>query len=81
MARVERTEAPIKVEARPRRGLRRDDAALYVGVSPTKFDQMVADGRMPKSFRIDGCVLWDMRKLDLAIDALSDEDNGRNPWD
>ncbi len=30
----------------PRRGLRRDEAALYIGVGATKFDEMVADGRI-----------------------------------
>lgn len=64
----------------PRRGLRRDEAALYVGVSPSKFDQMVTDGRMPKPKRIDGCVVWDVRKLDLAWDEI-DDDGGANPWD
>ena len=54
------------------RSLRRDDAAAYVGVGSTKFDELVAAGRMPKPFRIDGCVRWDRRKLDAAIDALSD---------
>src|SRR5262245_23845078 len=29
-------------------GLSRVAAAFYVGVSPTKFDQMIKDGRMPK---------------------------------
>lgn len=61
-----------RFEVRLRRALRREDAAGYVGVSPTKFDQLVADGRMPRPFRIDGCVLWDIRKLDAAIDLLSD---------
>jgi hypothetical protein len=28
---------------------------------------------MPVPFRIDGCVLWDIRKLDHAIDQLSDQ--------
>jgi predicted DNA-binding transcriptional regulator AlpA len=63
----------------PRRALRREDAARYVGVSPTKFDQLVNDGRMPKPFRIDGCTLWDIRELDDAIDALRDDDP--DPWD
>jgi len=31
----------------PRRGLSRVESAIYVGVSPTLFDQMVKDGRMP----------------------------------
>ncbi|MCX5478490.1 XRE family transcriptional regulator [Kaistia geumhonensis] len=55
----------------PRRGLRRDEAATYVGVSPSKFDHLVADGRMPASFQIDGCRVWDIRALDAAFDALA----------
>jgi predicted DNA-binding transcriptional regulator AlpA len=66
--------------APPRRGLRRDEAALYVGVSGRKFDQMVADGRMPKPKRIDGCVVWDLRALDTAFDAL-DSLGEANEWD
>jgi predicted DNA-binding transcriptional regulator AlpA len=83
MGRAERffAEAPIRVDLRPRRGLRREDAALYVGVSATKFDQMVSDGRMPKAKRVDGCVLWDIRRLDMAWDALGGEDAEANPWD
>lgn len=64
----------------PRRGLRRTEAALYVGVSTSKFDQMVSDGRMPDHIRIDGCVIWDIRALDAAFDALSDQEE-HNPWD
>jgi len=55
-------------------------AATYIGVSPTKFDEMVADSRMPKPKRIDGRVVWDLRRLDLAFDALPDEHTA-NPWD
>jgi predicted DNA-binding transcriptional regulator AlpA len=65
-----------------RRGLRRDEASAYVGLSPTKFDALVIDGRMPKPIRIDGCVVWDLRRLDMAFDALSAEDHGdKRPWD
>lgn len=70
-----------RIEVSPRRGLRREAAALFVGVSPTKFDEMVSDGRMPKPTRFDGCVVWDLRRLDLAWDALSGDDEGSNPWD
>src|SRR5688572_9082319 len=49
------------------RGLRRDDAAAYVGLGATKFDELVAAGRMPKPFRIDGAVRWDRKKLDAAL--------------
>lgn len=64
----------------PRRGLRRREAAQYVAVSPTKFDELVGDGRMPQPLKVDGCVIWDIRDLDAAFDALKDED-GRNEWD
>ena len=64
----------------PRRGLSRDEAAVYIGIGTTKFDEMVADGRMPKPFRIDGRVLWDIHDLDPAIDKLK-EPMVVNPWD
>jgi len=63
-----------------RRGLRRPEAAQYVAVSPTKFDELVSDGRMPKPLKLDGCTIWDVRDLDAAFDALKDEE-GRNEWD
>jgi predicted DNA-binding transcriptional regulator AlpA len=62
----------VRLEVVPRRGLRREDAARYVGISTAKFDECVKDGRMPKPFRIDGCVIWDLRRLDAAFDALSE---------
>jgi hypothetical protein len=58
----------------PRRGLSRDEASMYIGVSPGKFDQMLADGRMPVPRRIDGRKVWDIRDLDLAFEALPKED-------
>lgn len=52
------------------RGLRRESAAAYVGVSASKFDEWVNDGRMPKPKRVDGCTIWDRRALDEAFDEL-----------
>lgn len=72
---------PARIEQPPRRGLRRDDAARYVGISPSKFDELVDDGRMPRPVRLDGCVLWDIRRLDLAFDDLSGDHGVSNPWD
>jgi predicted DNA-binding transcriptional regulator AlpA len=57
----------------PRRGLSRVESAIYVGVSPTLFDQMVKDGRMPIPKRINGRVVWDLLALDEAFEALPDE--------
>lgn len=52
------------------RGLSVDEAAAYVGVSATKFREMVADGRMPPCKRIDGRTVWDRVALDAAFDRL-----------
>jgi predicted DNA-binding transcriptional regulator AlpA len=62
------------------RGFSREQSAEYIGVSATKFDQMVADGRMPKPKRIDGRVVWDRLQLDLAFAALPDEDGRDDVW-
>jgi len=64
------------------RGLSRNQAAEYIGVGSTKFDEMVNDGRMPKPKRIDGRVVWDRVLLDEAFEALDNEDvPKKNPWD
>ena len=65
----------------PRRGLSRDESAMYIGVSATKFDELVADGRMPAPVKIDGRKVWDLRALDLAFDALVSESSSTNSWD
>ena len=65
----------------PRRGLSRDEAAMYIGISAAKFDEMVADGRMPAPVRIDARKVWDIRSLDLAFDALPRENSTPNSWD
>jgi hypothetical protein len=39
-------------------------------VSPRKFDELVADGRMPKAIKVDGRSIWDRRGLDQSFDAL-----------
>jgi predicted DNA-binding transcriptional regulator AlpA len=65
----------------PRRGLSRDEAAMYIGISTGKFDEMVADGRMPEPVKIDSRKVWDIRSLDLAFDALPRENPVPNSWD
>lgn len=61
-------------------GLSREQAARHVGVGITKFDEMVADGRMPRPKRIDGRVIWDRRAVEAAFSDLP-EDGADNPWD
>lgn len=65
--------------AYPPRGLSREEAARYIGIGTTKFDEMVADRRMPRPKRVDGRVLWDRIALDMAFSDLPDE--GGNPID
>lgn len=62
--------------AYPPRGLSREDAARYIGVGPTLFDAMVADGRMPKPKRANSRTLWDRVQLDAFFtDLPGDEGN------
>jgi predicted DNA-binding transcriptional regulator AlpA len=63
------------------RGLSRVQAAEYIGVGVTKFDELVDDGRMPKPKRIDGRIVWDRIKLDEAFATLDDEAGPQNEWD
>lgn len=65
-----------------RRGLSRVEAAAYIGVGASKFDTMVADGRMPEAKKIDGRRVWDVRALDRSFDLLpGGDDSDHNPWD
>jgi len=63
------------------RGLSHVQAAEYIGVGVTKFDEMVADGRMPSPKRIDGRLVWDRIKLDEAFETLDDYAGSKNEWD
>lgn len=66
------------------RGLSRVQAAEYVGVGATKFDELVRDGRMPPAKRIDGRKVWDRIGLDAAFASLPDDGDAgddANPWD
>ena len=58
----------------PPRGVDREEAAAYCGVGETYFNQMVADGWMPKPWRMGSRPVWDLRKIDRALDKLDTED-------
>jgi predicted DNA-binding transcriptional regulator AlpA len=69
----------------PPRGLDRVQTAEYVGVSPSKFDGMVADGRMPQPKEVDRRLVWDRLEVDAAFSKLprrnghhGDSDDGEN---
>jgi len=63
------------------RGLSRIQAAEYIGVGVTKFDEMVGDGRMPKPKRVDARTIWDRRQIDAAFTALDGAKDDENPLD
>jgi hypothetical protein len=56
------------------RGLPRAEAAAYIGVSPSLFDTMVRDGRMPGPKLVNTRTLWDRFALDRAFDDLPNKD-------
>lgn len=64
----------------PPRGLSRSEAAAFVGVSPSLFDEMVRDGRMPPPKMINSRRVWDRVKIEAAFDALP-ETTTSNPFD
>lgn len=63
------------------RGLSRIQAAEYIGIGVTKFDELVEDGRMPKPKRIDGRLVWDRLKVDQAFANLDNDEQVRSKWD
>src|SRR4029078_2801811 len=66
----------------PRRGLSRTEAAMYLGISPSNFDGMVEDARMPRPRLIDGRKIWDVYELDMAFDNLPHDGSApaANSW-
>jgi len=75
------TKAHLNISVAPR-GLSCIEAAHYVGVSPSLFNSMVKDRRMPNPKRINSRTVWDRYELDAAFEALPDEEPGKeNPWD
>ena len=59
----------------PPRGLRRVEAARYVGVSPSTFDWMIGEGIMPKPKRVGARVIWDRHSLDEYFAAIPSDDD------
>ena len=64
------------------RGLYREAAASYIGISASKFDELVQLGKMPSPKRIGRRKLWDIRAIDCAFEQLEDEcKSDNNPWE
>jgi predicted DNA-binding transcriptional regulator AlpA len=55
---------------------------VYIGISPSKFDQLLKDGQMPQPRRIGTRKIWDIRELDIAFEALpSNSPRPDTSWD
>ncbi|MFG1203122.1 hypothetical protein V5F29_12105 [Xanthobacter aminoxidans] len=64
----------------PPRGLSRVEAAAYIGVSPSLFDDLVADGRMPRPKLLNARHVWDRLRIDAAFEALPEKRDRDNPF-
>ena len=73
------SQLSLKRISSPRRGLNREEAATYIGVSPSLFDELVKSGAMPKPVRIKSRTVWDVHQLDSYFEDLSTPND--NPWD
>lgn len=75
--------AQSKTRPIPRRGMSRDESAVYLGISSTKFDELRHAGQIEPPRLIGNRKLWDIRDLDMAFDALPREDGSGvgSSWD
>ena len=80
---IEMTKQPKNVlpQCLPPRGLSREEAAAYVGISASLLDVLVKDGRMPPPKRINARTVWDRLHVDAAFEAIPSNDALDNPWD
>jgi hypothetical protein len=70
---VSRALSKIRSVGLPRRGLSREEAAIYLGISASTFDELRSRCLIEPPRVIKGRKLWDIRELDLAFDALPRE--------
>lgn len=77
---------PRAIEPPAKRMLSRVEAAAYCGVSPSTFDKMMKDGLIPPPVKIYARNVFDLHKLDAALNALSGDvcvtvEAETNDWD
>lgn len=52
------------------RGLSREEAAAYLGIGTTLFDDLVKIGSLPAAHKLRGAVRWDRLEIDAAFEKL-----------
>jgi hypothetical protein len=70
---MSRSLSKFRATSLPRRGLSREEAAMYLGIGAGTFDEMRLNGQIEPPRLIKGRKLWDIRELDMAFDALPRE--------
>lgn len=78
---VQRAKVDVLPLSLPPRGLNRVQAAAYVGLGATKFDELVAAKKMPGPKRVGCRAIWDRKQLDSAFEALPDDNDHDDPWE
>ncbi|MBE1208172.1 hypothetical protein [Aminobacter carboxidus] len=63
------------------RGLSREEAAAYLGIGTTLFDDLVKLGQMPDAKKLKGAVRWDRLQLDCAFEKLPSNGEGAQQGD
>jgi hypothetical protein len=76
LSNMTRSTALSAVRPIPRRGLSRVEAAAYVGVSPSKLDELRKSHRIGPPKVLDGRLIFTVERLDEFLDALPDEGPG-----
>jgi hypothetical protein len=61
-----------------RRGLSRLEAATYLGISPSKFDELRKTNRIGPPKVLDGRLIFTVERLDEFLDSLPDENQTSN---
>jgi hypothetical protein len=61
-----------------RRGLSRLEAATYLGISASKFDELRKANRIARPKVLDGRLIFTVERLDEFLDALPDESETSN---
>ena len=63
--------------AYPPRAMRAPRAAAYLGMSTSKFLDLVDKGRLSPGTKVDGMTLFDRLQLDADFEALKADEAGR----
>ena len=79
MARVVTTaRRPSAIRPIVRRGFSRLEAATYLGISASKFDELRKANRIPPPKVLDDRLIFTVERLDEFLDSLPDENRADN---